>query len=43
MSKYIEWNLFFIEKRWPDHYLPFHIVYEKMKNQDELFCPGCLA
>ena len=43
ISDYIEWNLCFIERRWLDHYVPFHIMYEKIKKQDELFRPGYLS
>ena len=31
LSDYIEWNLFYVKRRWLDHYLPFDIIYEKIK------------
>ena len=34
---YFDWNLFDLKRKWPDSYLPFEIVYEKIKNQDKLF------
>ena len=37
---YIDWNLFYLKQKWPDSFLPFEIVYEKIKNQDKLFHPG---
>ena len=40
LSPYIDWNLFYVQRRWPGYYLPFEIVYEKIKKQDELFCGG---
>ena len=40
LSDCIEWNLFYIERRWPSYYLLFEIIYEKIKKQDELFRPG---
>ena len=43
LSMYIDWNLFYLKRKWSDSYLPFEIVYEKIKNQDELFCPGYFA
>ena len=43
LSTYINWNLFYHKRKWSDSYLPFEIVYEKIKNQDELFRPGYFA
>ena len=43
LSTYVDWNLFYLKRKWPDSYLPFEIVYEKIKNQDKLFRPGYFA
>ena len=31
LSGCIEWNLFYVKRRCPDHYLPFDIIYEEIK------------
>ena len=43
LSDYFEWNSFYIKQRWPSPYLPFEMVYEKIKKQDKLFRPGHFA
>ena len=38
LSGCIEWNLFYVKRRCPDHYLPFDIIYEEIKkNKMNLF------
>ena len=43
LSMYIDCNLFYLKQKWPDSYLPFEIVYEKIKNQDKFFRPDYFA
>ena len=43
LPTYIDWNLFYLKRKWPDSYLPFESVYEKIKNQNKLFHSGYFA
>ena len=43
LSMYIDWDLFYLKRKWSDSYFAFEIVYEKIKSQDELFHPSYFA